>query len=79
MSRNPGKYWKDVLKIDKLSNSSKTFGFSIKTDGVSARVHCKKSCNTTDLIKNGFKIFGEEEYMPFDVENKRVVGLHLGR
>jgi hypothetical protein len=31
------------------------------------------------LIKNGFKIFGDEEYMPLDVENKRVVGLHLGR
>ncbi|KAI3661455.1 hypothetical protein MP638_003928 [Amoeboaphelidium occidentale] len=33
MLRNPGKHWKDFLKIDKLSNSSKTFGFSIKTDG----------------------------------------------
>ncbi|KAI3659232.1 hypothetical protein MP638_000513 [Amoeboaphelidium occidentale] len=79
MLRNPGKYWKDVLKIDKLSNSSKTFGFSIKTDGVSARVHFKKTCYTTDVGKDGFKTFGDKEYVQLDVENKRVVGLDPGR
>ncbi|KAI3661405.1 hypothetical protein MP638_003878 [Amoeboaphelidium occidentale] len=79
MLRNPGKYWKDVLKIDRLSNSSKKFGFSIKTDGVSVRVHFKKTCFTTDLGKDGFKTFGDKEYVQLDVENKRVVGLDPGR
>ncbi|KAI3656285.1 hypothetical protein MP638_004687, partial [Amoeboaphelidium occidentale] len=79
MLRNPGKYWKDVLEIYKLSNSSKTFGFSIKTDGVSARVHFKKTCYTTDVGKDGFKTVGDKEYVQLNVENKRVVGLDPGR
>ncbi|KAI3661111.1 hypothetical protein MP638_000448 [Amoeboaphelidium occidentale] len=77
--RNQGKYWKDVMKIDKLSNSSKKFSFSINTDGVSARVHYKKTCYTSDLGRDGFKIFGDKEYVPLDVENRRKVGLDPGR
>ncbi|KAI3660701.1 hypothetical protein MP638_001141, partial [Amoeboaphelidium occidentale] len=50
-----------------------------KTDGVSARVHFKKNCYTTDVGKDGFKTFGDKEYVQLDVENKRVVGLDPGR
>lgn len=79
MVRNPMRYWKDVIHLEKKCFKNKNFGFSIRTDGVSARVQFTKTCSTTDTGKDGFRKFGLKEYVPLNLEDRRVVGLDPGR
>ncbi|KAI3655926.1 hypothetical protein MP638_006062, partial [Amoeboaphelidium occidentale] len=66
-----GYYSKESDNLTKLRKVLERCIEDLQTVGVSARVHFTKTCFTTDLGKDGFKTFGDKEYVQLDVENKR--------